>query len=149
RFRAAGAAFGEAAGWERPAWFEPGATDEPVWGYDFERPSWFGPVGEEMAAAREGVALFDLTTYSKFIVQGPGAVDGLQWLCASDVDVPLGRGVYTLLCNDRGGTPGRVASTPLCNARGGIRIAPPVTRLAQENFPVVSPTAYQRRTEAL
>ena len=133
RFRAAGAAFGEAAGWERPAWFEPGATEEPVWRYDFERPSWFGPVGEEMAAARDGVALFDLTTYSKFIVQGPRAVDGLQWLCASDVDVPVGRVVYTLLCNDR----------------GGIEMDPTVTRFAEQIFLVVAPTAYQRRTEAL
>ena len=133
RFRAAGAAFGEAAGWERPAWFEPGATDEPVWRYDFERPSWFGPVGEEMGAARDGVALFDLTTYSKFIVQGPGALSGLQWLCASDVDVPIGRVVYTLLCNDR----------------GGIEMDPTVTRLAEQIFLVVAPTAYQRRTEAL
>jgi len=133
RFRAAGASFGEAAGWERPAWFEPGATDEPVWHYDFERPSWFGPVGEEMAAARQGVALFDLTTYSKFIVQGPGALSGLQWLCASDVDVPIGRVVYTLLCNDR----------------GGIEMDPTVTRLAEQIFLVVAPTVYQRRTEAL
>ena len=133
RFRAAGAAFGEAAGWERPAWFEPGAAEEPLWLYDFDRPSWFGPVGEEMAAARGGVALFDLTTYSKFLVQGPGAVDGLQWLCASDVDVPVGRVVYTLLCNDR----------------GGIEMDPTVTRLAEQVFLVVAPTAYQRRTEAL
>src|SRR6266566_2054710 len=133
RFRDAGAAFGEAAGWERPAWFEPGATEEPVWLYDFDRPSWFGPVGEEMAAARGGVALFDLTTYSKFIVQGPGALSGLQGLCASDVDVPIGRVVYTLLCNDR----------------GGIEMDPTVTRLAEQIFLVVAPTAYQRRTEAL
>src|SRR5438094_81673 len=133
RCRTAGAAFGEAAGWERPAWFEPGATEEPVWLYDFDRPSWFGPVGEEMAAARGGVALFDLTTYSKFLVQGPGSVDGLQWLCASDVDVPIGRVVYTLLCNDR----------------GGIEMDPTVTRLAEQIFLVVAPTAYQRRTEAL
>jgi len=125
RFRDAGAAFGEAAGWERPAWFEPGATEEPVWLYDFDRPSWFGPVGEEMAAARGGVALFDLTTYSKFLVQGPGALSGLQWLCASDVDVPIGRVVYTLLCNDR----------------GGIEMDPTVTRLAEQIFLVVAPTA--------
>jgi heterotetrameric sarcosine oxidase gamma subunit len=133
RYRAAGAAFGEAAGWERPAWFEPGATDEPVWLYDFDRPSWFGPVGDEVKATREGVALFDLTSYSKFVVQGPGALPGLQHLCASDVDVEVGRVVYTVLCNER----------------GGIEMDPTVTRLAEQIFLVVSPTAYQRRTEAL
>jgi glycine cleavage system aminomethyltransferase T/glycine/D-amino acid oxidase-like deaminating enzyme len=133
RYREVGAAFGEASGWERPAWFEPGATEEPVWFYDFERPSWFGPVGEEVKAAREGVALFDLTSYSKFVVQGPGAVGGLQHLCASEMDVPIGRVVYTVLCNER----------------GGIEMDPTVTRLAEDIYLVLAPTAYQRRTEAL
>jgi 4-methylaminobutanoate oxidase (formaldehyde-forming) len=133
RYRAVGAAFGEAAGWERPAWFEPGASREPMWVYDFDRPSWFGPVGDEVKATREGVALFDLTSYSKFFVQGPGAVAGLQRVCASDVDVPVGRVAYTVLCNER----------------GGIEMDPTVTRLAEDIFLVLAPTAYQRRTEAL
>ena len=133
RLRAAGAAFGEAAGWERPAWFEPGATEEPAWGYDFDRPSWFEPVAEEVRAAREGVALFDLSSYAKFIVQGAKARAGLQRLCASDVDVPVGTVVYTLLCNEQ----------------GGIEMDPTVTRLATDRFLVVAPTLYQRRTEGL
>jgi len=133
RYREAGGAFGEASGWERPAWFEPGAADEPVWLYDFDRPSWFGPVSEEVRATRENVALFDLTSYSKFFVQGSGALGGLQRLCASNVDVDVGRIVYTVLCNER----------------GGIEMDPTVTRLAEDVFLVLAPTAYQRRTEAL
>jgi heterotetrameric sarcosine oxidase gamma subunit len=133
QLRAAGAAIGEAAGWERAAWFEPGVTEEPLWIYDFDRPSWFGPVGEEMRATREGVALYDLSTYAKFMVQGPEAAIGLQRLCASNVDVAAGRVVYTLLCNDR----------------GGIEMDPTVTRLAEDRFLVLAPTLYQRRTEML
>ncbi|HEX3299243.1 MAG TPA: FAD-dependent oxidoreductase [Actinomycetota bacterium] len=133
QLREAGGAIGEAAGWERAAWFEPGASEEPLWIYDFERPSWFGPVGDEMRAARTGVALFDLSTYAKFLVQGPEAVAGLQRLCTSDVDVAVGRVVYTLLCNER----------------GGIEMDPTVTRLAEDRFLVLAPTLYQRRTEML
>jgi heterotetrameric sarcosine oxidase gamma subunit len=133
RMRAAGAAFGEAAGWERPAWFEPGATEEPVWGYDFDRPSWFPSVAEEVRATREGVALFDLSSYAKFLVQGAKARAGLQRLCAANVDVPVGRIVYT----------------PICDEHGGIQMDPTVTRLATDRFLVVAPTAYQRRTEGL
>jgi 4-methylaminobutanoate oxidase (formaldehyde-forming) len=133
QFRAAGAAVGEAAGWERVAWFEPGATSEPSWGYDFDRPSWFGPVGEEMKACRERSALFDLSTYAKFLVQGPDALKGLQQLCTSNVDVAVGRVVYTLLCNER----------------GGIEMDPTVTRLGEDRFLVLAPTLYQRRTEML
>ena len=133
QLRVAGAAVGEAAGWDRAAWFEPGAPVEPLWIYDFDRPSWFGPVGEEMRATREGVALFDLSTYAKFLVQGPEAVAGLQRLCTSNVDVAIGRVVYTLLCNER----------------GGIEMDPTVTRLGEDRFLVLAPTLYQRRTEML
>jgi 4-methylaminobutanoate oxidase (formaldehyde-forming) len=133
QLRAAGAAAGEAAGWERAAWFEPGARSAPAWRYDFDRPSWFAPVGQEMHATREGVALFDLSTYAKFIVQGPGALPGLQDLCTSDLDVALGKVVYTLLCNER----------------GGIEMDPTVTRLDGDRFLVLAPTLYQRRTEML
>jgi heterotetrameric sarcosine oxidase gamma subunit len=133
QLRAAGAAVGEAAGWDRAAWFEPRATADPLWIYDFDRPSWFTHVADEMKATRENVALFDLSTYAKFIVEGPEAVAGLQHLCTSNVDVAVGRVVYTLLCNER----------------GGIEMDPTVTRLAEDRFLVLAPTLYQRRTEML
>ena len=130
--RRSGAAMGQAAGWERANWFEPGTVDPEV-RYDFERPSWFPAVAEEVRATREGVALYDLSTYSKFLVQGPQALAGMQGLCTSNVDVAPGRIVYTLLCNDR----------------GGIEMDPTVTRLDEDRFLVLSPTLAQRRTEAL
>ncbi|HET6713508.1 MAG TPA: FAD-dependent oxidoreductase [Actinomycetota bacterium] len=131
-FREAGAAFGQAAGWERANWFEPGVVDPEV-GYSFESPSWFSSVRDEVLATREGVALFDLSTYSKFLVQGPGALQGLQRLATSDLDVPVGRIVYTLFCNDR----------------GGIEMDPTVTRLGDDRLLVLAPTLAQRHTEML
>jgi heterotetrameric sarcosine oxidase gamma subunit len=133
RLRTAGAAFGEAAGWERPAWYEPEATGELEWGHDFDRPSWFGAVRDEVRATREGAALFDLSSYAKFLVQGPGTCAALDRLCTSTIDVPVGRVVYTTICNER----------------GGIEMDPTVTRLGEETFLVVAPTLYQRRTEML
>jgi 4-methylaminobutanoate oxidase (formaldehyde-forming) len=130
--RAAGAAFGQAAGWERANWFEPGVVDPEV-RYDFAAPSWFPPVREELAATREGVALYDLSTYAKFVVEGPEALSGLQRLATSDLDVEPGRIVYTLLCNER----------------AGIEMDPTITRLAEDRFLVLAPTLSQRRTEAL
>ncbi len=62
-----------------------------------------------------------------------GALDGLQRLATSDLDVPVGRIVYTLLCNER----------------GGIEMDPTVTRLGEDRFLVLAPTLAQRRTEAL
>jgi 4-methylaminobutanoate oxidase (formaldehyde-forming) len=132
RLRAAGAAFGQAAGWERPNWFEPGEID-PEPGYSFTDPSWFAAVRDEVRATREAVALYDLASYAKFLVQGPDAAAGLRRLCATDVDVPVGRVRYTLICNER----------------GGIEMDPTVTRLGEHRFLVVAPTLAQRRTEML
>jgi heterotetrameric sarcosine oxidase gamma subunit len=132
RLRAAGAAFGQAAGWERANWFESGVVD-PEPGYSFTDASWFPAVREEVAATREAVALYDLGSYSKFLVQGPDALAGLQRLCAANVDVPAGRVVYTLLCNER----------------GGIEMDPTVTRMGEDRFLLIAPTLAQRRTEAL
>ena len=132
RMRAAGASFGQAAGWERANWFEPGVVDPEVT-YDFDEPSWFPAVRDEVRATREAVALYDLSTYSKFVVEGPGALAGMQHLCASDVDVPVGRIVYTVLCNEQ----------------GGIEMDPTVTRLGEDRFLVLAPTLAQRRTEML
>ncbi|MBA2718561.1 MAG: FAD-dependent oxidoreductase [Chloroflexi bacterium] len=130
--RLAGAAFGQAAGWERANWFEPGVVDPSVT-YDFEAPSWFPSIREEVRATRTGVALYDLTTYSKFLVEGPEALNGLQRLATSDLDVAVGRIQYTLLCNER----------------GGIEMDPTITRLEKDRFLVLAPTLTQRRMEGL
>ena len=49
------------------------------------------------------MALYDLTTFGKFLLRGPDAAPILQRLCANDLDVPPGRIVYTQLLNPRGG----------------------------------------------
>ena len=134
RLDAAGAVFGEAAGWERPNWYA--KDDDPEsreYAYSFDRPGWFDAVGVECRAAREAAALFDLSTYSKFLVQGPAALEGLQRLCASEIDVE----------------PGRVVYTTMCNAGGGVEMDPTVTRLEEDRFLVSAPTLAQRRMEGL
>jgi 4-methylaminobutanoate oxidase (formaldehyde-forming) len=133
-YRVAGAAMGQVAGWERALWFEPGAgIGGPKVGYSYTDPSWFPAVHDEVRATREGVALYDLTTYAKFEVAGPGAFSGLQRLVTSDLDVTAGRVVYTIIADDR----------------GGILMDPTITRLAEDRFLVLAPTVAQRRTEGL
>ena len=103
RLKAAGAVFGSKNGWERPNWFAP-AGQEPVDRPSFEnKPNWFDAVGAEHKAIRERVALIDQSSFSKFRVAGPGALDALQHIAANDLNVPVGRCVYTQLCNAKGG----------------------------------------------
>jgi glycine cleavage system aminomethyltransferase T/glycine/D-amino acid oxidase-like deaminating enzyme len=102
RLAARGACFGSKAGWERPNWF---ASDgaKPVVEYSFGRQNWFDNHATEHRAARERVAVFDQTGFAKFRVHGRDAVRVLQRLCANNMDVPVGKTVYTALLNDRGG----------------------------------------------
>jgi 4-methylaminobutanoate oxidase (formaldehyde-forming) len=129
RLAAAGACFGETAGWERANWYgEPGTT--PAYEYSYERPGYFENVAAEHRAAREAVALFDLSSFAKLEVAGPDALDVVQRVFASDLDVPDGKVVYTTMLN----------------ARGGIEIDLTVTRLARDRFLVVTPAVTQGRT---
>ena len=98
---AAGAAFGSKMGWERPNFFAP-AGCPPVIEYSWGKQNWLTWVDEEQRAARQQVALFDETSFGKLVIKGPDACALLQWLCTADVDVELGRVVYTGVLNARG-----------------------------------------------
>jgi 4-methylaminobutanoate oxidase (formaldehyde-forming) len=102
RLAALGACFGSKNGWERPNWFASGGM-EPVVSYSFGRQNWFECSACEHRAARQAVALFDQSGFSKFTFKGRDAVKVLQRLCANNVDVPIGKVVYTALLNERGG----------------------------------------------
>jgi 4-methylaminobutanoate oxidase (formaldehyde-forming) len=110
-----GACFGEKLGWERPNWYADAALGETAKDeYSFERQNWFAAVGREHKAAREAAVLFDQTSFAKFALKGPDALAAMNWICANDVDKPIGSLVYTQMLNDKGGiecdlTVGRVA----------------------------------------
>ncbi|MGH6934111.1 MAG: GcvT family protein [Dongiaceae bacterium] len=102
--KARGAVFGSRGGWERANWFAPEGI-EPKDRPDFDRAktNWFAHVGEEHKAVRQGVALIDQTSFSKFELIGPGVVPFLQRITVSNMDRPAGSVIYTQLCNERGG----------------------------------------------
>jgi 4-methylaminobutanoate oxidase (formaldehyde-forming) len=96
------ACFGSKFGWERPNWFAPPGV-KPVVEYGWGRQNWFAYSAAEHVAAREDVAVFDQTSFAKIAVRGRDAAQCLQYVCANDMDVPVGRTVYTGILNDRGG----------------------------------------------
>jgi glycine cleavage system T protein len=130
RLKKLGAVFGEKSGWERPNWFTPNARLAQGQGWPTPR-GWaarsFSPaIGAEHHAARERVALFDETSFSKIEVSGPGALAFLDRLAANRMDRP----------------PGSVTYTQLLNERGGIECDLTVTRLAGDRFRLVTGTAF-------
>ncbi len=115
RLKEQGACFGEKLGWERPNWYADASLGETAKDeYGFGRQNWFDPVGREHKAAREAAVLFDQTSFAKFSLKGPDALAALNWICANDVNKPVGALTYTQMLNDKGGiecdlTVGRVA----------------------------------------
>ncbi|MBV8804253.1 MAG: FAD-dependent oxidoreductase, partial [Sinobacteraceae bacterium] len=102
RLAALGACFGEVAGFERPNWFAR-AGMKPQYAYSYGRQNWFEQSAEEHRAVRESVALFDQSSFAKFVVQGADAERCLNRICAANVTVPVGKIVYTQWLNERGG----------------------------------------------
>ena len=128
RLLAAGACFGEAAGWERANWYSPGETS-PSYEYSYRRQNWFQQSAEEHRAVREGVGLFDQTSFAKFQMAGRDAVSVLNGVSANQIDVTVGRTVYTQWLNDR----------------GGIEADLTVTRIGENEFFIVTSATSQVR----
>ena len=90
------------------------------------RPPYFDIVGEEHRAARERVALFDMTSFGKIDVRGRDALRFLQYLADNDVDKPVGSLTYTQFLNERGGIESDVT----------------IARMGEEHFRVVTGTSF-------
>ncbi|MEM9631115.1 MAG: FAD-dependent oxidoreductase [Pseudomonadota bacterium] len=101
RLSSKNAVFGSKMGWERANYFSTTANTKTEYG--FGRQNWHEAVGAEHKATREGVALFDQSSFAKLLVQGRDACDQLNRICAGNMDVEVGRTVYTGLLNKRGG----------------------------------------------
>ncbi|MEM7641030.1 MAG: FAD-dependent oxidoreductase [Pseudomonadota bacterium] len=119
-----GAVFGEFAGWERANWFaKPNqkAAYDDGWG----RRAWFGNWEAEHKALREGVGLYDMSSFGKLRIEGPDAAAFLDRVCGNKIDVAVGRIVYT----------------QMLNVRGGIEADVTIARLSETAFLMVTPAA--------
>lgn len=112
RTEAAGAVFGELLGWERANWYAPPGTDRTP-SCSFGRQDWFDHSAAEHRAVREGVGLFDTSSFGKLLVQGRDAEALLQRICANNIAVEPGHIVYTQWLNDLGGIEADVTVTRL------------------------------------
>ena len=122
-----GAVFYDARGWERPHYYEHNAPLVDSYGL-VERPAewdnrWWSPIQEaEHRALREGVGMVDLSAFQIFDLEGPGALDLVQYLSVNQCDVAIGQAVYT----------------PFLVPGGGFHSDLTVMRLAADRFRVVT-----------
>ncbi|MEX3931875.1 FAD-dependent oxidoreductase [Paraburkholderia phymatum] len=123
-----GACFGSKMGWERANFFAPTREQARI-DYAFGQQNWLPWSGDEHRACRERVALFDMTSFSKFLIKGRDAEAVLQHIVANDVAVPPGTTVYT----------------GMLNARGGYESDFTLTRLAADEYLLVTGSAQTTR----
>jgi 4-methylaminobutanoate oxidase (formaldehyde-forming) len=128
RLQTLGCHFGEKTGWERPNWFKP-YEEKARHGHEpkgWSHHNWSRAIGYEHLMTRLNAGLFDETSFNKFEVRGPGALAFLNYVCANNIDQPVGTIIYT----------------QCLNKRGGIECDFTVTRLAEDRFFIITGTAF-------
>jgi glycine cleavage system aminomethyltransferase T/glycine/D-amino acid oxidase-like deaminating enzyme len=133
RERELGAVFFEAAGWERPHWYESNAKLLDEFGDRITRREaewdarWWSPIiNAEHLAMRERAAMFDLSAFCIFDVTGPGALDVVQAVSMRQMNVADGKVVYT----------------PVLSPRGTFKSDLTVMKLSDDRFRVVTGGAH-------
>ena len=127
------AVFYEAAGWERPQWYESNAPLLEEFGDRINRREsewearWWSPIiNAEHLAMRDRAGYTDLTAFAIFDVTGPGAIEAVQRVAMRQMDVPVGRVVYT----------------PVLLPAGGFKADLTIMRIDDEVFRVVTGGAW-------
>ena len=127
------AVFYEAAGWERPQWYESNAPLLEEYGDRINRREsewearWWSPIiNAEHLAMRDRAGYTDLTAFAIFDVTGPGAIEAVQRVAMRQMDVPVGRVVYT----------------PVLLPAGGFKADLTIMRIDDEVFRVVTGGAW-------
>ncbi|HET7170420.1 MAG TPA: FAD-dependent oxidoreductase [Gaiellales bacterium] len=133
RERELGATFFEAAGWERPHWYESNAPLLEEYGDRVTRREaewdsrWWSPIiNAEHLAMRDRAGMVDLSAFAVFDIAGPGALQAVQGVAVRQMDVPVGRVVYT----------------PVLAPGGGFKADLTIMRLGDELFRVVTGGAH-------
>jgi glycine cleavage system aminomethyltransferase T/glycine/D-amino acid oxidase-like deaminating enzyme len=125
------AEFFEVAGWERTQWFNSNAGLVEQYGVE-GRPNewdarWWSPIiNAEHLAMREKAGIFDLSAFEIFDIVGTGALASVQRVAMRQMDVAVGKVVYT----------------PVLSEVGGFKSDLTIMRLGRNHFRVVTGGAH-------
>ena len=128
-----GAVFFEAAGWERPFWYESNAALVAEYGdrvmpreHEWDSRWWSPIINAEHLRMRETAGIVDLSAFAIFDVVGPGALETVQTACVAQCDLAIGKVIYT----------------PVLDATGGFVSDLTLMRLGHDHFRVVTGGAH-------
>ena len=128
QWAAKGAVFGLTAGWERGLWYAKDATERDL-PYSTGAQAWQPIANREAAQMAGGTVLIDLSPFTKLQIAGSLALDGLNNLSTSQMNVVTGCGTYT----------------QMLNVAGGIEMDVTVTRIGLDRFDITSGAATRQR----
>ncbi|KAK3861533.1 hypothetical protein Pcinc_032521 [Petrolisthes cinctipes] len=134
---AGGCVFQERQGMERPGWFHSHPVPLPLQDsvdtryeevlkldYTFDLPAHFETLRQECLSCRKHAAVFDLTSFGKFLMTGRDAEAAADWLFSADVTAKApGATVYTCMLNSRAGVEADL-TVSVCEAGEGLPNAP-------------------------
>ena len=123
-----GACFGQSGGYERPMWYALNNA-KAEYDYSFGYQNWYESAKIETINARQNVALFELTPFSKFELKGQNVHHELQKICANDIK----------------NLPGQTTYTQMLNSHGGIEADLTVTCMEKNYYRVISGSAVRTR----
>ncbi|MFK7751246.1 MAG: FAD-dependent oxidoreductase [Sedimentitalea sp.] len=127
-----GAVMGELAGWERANWIA--KPNQPrKYEYSWQRQNFFDNVRDEHLAVRNGVGMYDMSSFGKIRVEGRDAEAFMNHIGGGDYCVPVGKIVYTQFLNPRAGIEADVTVTRLSET-AFLVVTPAATRLADETW---------------
>ena len=128
-----GAVFFETVMWERPFWYESNVGLVEKYGdavmprsAEWESRWWSPIINAEHLQMRETAGLVDLTAFAIFDITGPGALATVQRVCMRQMDVAVGKVIYT----------------PVLSPNGGFRSDLTVMRLGEDHYRVVTGGAH-------
>lgn len=131
--KALGAEFFETAGWERPFWYTSNAHLLEKFGErvmprtaEWESRWWSPIINAEHLQMRESAGIVDLSAFAIFDVTGPAALAVVQKVAVRQMDVAVGRVVYT----------------PVLAENGGFKSDLTIMRLGKNHFRVVTGGAH-------
>ncbi|WP_445491203.1 GcvT family protein [Niallia sp. 03133] len=110
RQQSLGAVFSEKLGWEQPQWYEVNQSKVSHYRNEIiQRDRWASQyaspiIDAEQIHASTFAGLFDITASRKYLkIHGEDAVQFLQKLTTSDINVPIGSVIKTLMLQEEGG----------------------------------------------
>jgi glycine cleavage system aminomethyltransferase T/glycine/D-amino acid oxidase-like deaminating enzyme len=128
-----GAEFFETVGWERPFWYQSNANLLEKFGdrvmprtAEWESRWWSPIINAEHLQMRETAGIVDLSAFAIFDVTGPAALSVVQKVAVRQMDVAVGRVVYT----------------PVLAENGGFKSDLTIMRLGKNHFRVVTGGAH-------